>query len=61
MGRGNKHKSRSNNKNSLPQTPGNLKIEPANVSEEFSRELAEHGDVKAKHELRVANHRKKNK
>ena len=36
-------KSSSNNKNSLPQTPKNLKIEPSRVQEEFSREFAEIG------------------
>jgi len=35
------HNSSSNNKNSLPQTPKNLKISPADVQEEFSRELTE--------------------
>ena len=31
----------SGNKNSLPQTPKSLKIEPNRVDEEFSRELGE--------------------
>ncbi|WP_108669207.1 YfhD family protein [Peribacillus acanthi] len=43
MGRGNNHTSSSNNKNSLPQTPKNLKIEPNRVTEEFAEELAHHG------------------
>ena len=38
MGRYNSQKP-SGNKNSLPQTPKNLKIEPNRVDEEFSREL----------------------
>jgi hypothetical protein len=40
MGRSNNQKS-SSRKNSLPQTPENLKIEPDRVNEEFSRELGE--------------------
>lgn len=35
------NKSHSNNKNSLPQTPGNLKLTPKQAQEEFSRELDE--------------------
>jgi hypothetical protein len=31
----------SSNKNSLPQTPKNLKIAPDRIDEEFSRELGE--------------------
>ncbi len=38
MGRYNSQKS-SGNKNTLPQTPKNLKINPDRVDEEFSREL----------------------
>lgn len=38
MGRYNAQHS-SGNKNSLPQTPKNLKISPERVDEEFSREL----------------------
>lgn len=38
MGRYNSQKS-SGNKNSLPQTPKNLKIDSDHVDEEFSREL----------------------
>lgn len=38
MGRANSQKP-SGNKNSLPQTPKNLKIEPSRIDEEFSREL----------------------
>lgn len=37
------NKSSSNNKNSLPQTPKSLKIEPCLVQEEFSSEFAEIG------------------
>ena len=51
MGRANNHKSHSNNKNTLPQTPKSLKINPDNVNEEYSRELAAHGDIRAQHEL----------
>lgn len=40
MGKDN-HNLSSNNKNSLPQTPKELKISPADVQEEFSRELTE--------------------
>ena len=36
-------KSSSNNKNTLPQTPKSLKIDPSRVQEEFSREFAEIG------------------
>lgn len=36
-------KSSSNNKNTLPQTPKNLKIDPSRVQEEFSHEFAEIG------------------
>lgn len=35
------HNSSNHNKNSLPQTPKELKISPADVQEEFSRELTE--------------------
>lgn len=45
MGRYNSQKS-SGNKNSLPQTPKNLKIDPDHVNEEFSRELGLHSNVK---------------
>ena len=38
------NKSSSNNKNSLPQTPKSLKIEPSHVQEEFSREFSEIGN-----------------
>ena len=38
MGRANSQKP-SGNKNTLPQTPKNLKIDPNRVDEEFSREL----------------------
>ncbi|MEW9502190.1 YfhD family protein [Jeotgalibacillus marinus] len=51
MGRANKHRATSNNKNSLPQTPKGLKIAPENVNEEFSRELAAHGDIISKREM----------
>lgn len=40
MGRSNNHQS-SSRKSSLPQTPKNLKTEPNNNVEEFSRELDE--------------------
>lgn len=42
------NKSASNNKNSLPQTPKSLKIEPSRVQEEFSREFAEIGSESLK-------------
>lgn len=45
MGRYNSQKS-SANKNSLPQTPKNLKIEPDRVDAEFSRELGESGKIR---------------
>ena len=35
------HNTPSNNKNSLPQTPKELKIAPNDVREEFSRELTD--------------------
>ncbi len=35
------HNSSSNNKNSLPQTPKELKIAPGDVRDEFSRELTD--------------------
>ncbi|WP_157827663.1 YfhD family protein [Niallia nealsonii] len=40
MGRANKQKA-SGNKNSLPQTPKDLKIEANHVDEEFASELGE--------------------
>ncbi|MGP7817675.1 YfhD family protein [Niallia sp. 01092] len=46
MGRANNQVS-SGNKNSLPQTPKNLKIAPNHVDEEFSRELGEKEKIKA--------------
>ncbi|MGE8077414.1 YfhD family protein [Peribacillus loiseleuriae] len=46
MGRSNNQKS-SSRKNSLPQTPKNLKIEPDHVNEEFSRELGESVKIRA--------------
>ncbi len=36
----------SKSKNSLPQTPKNLKIEPNRIQEEFSRELDLNENVK---------------
>ncbi len=51
MGRANNHKSSHNNKGSLPQTPKELKIAPDQANEEFSRELAQHYDAKAKQDL----------
>jgi hypothetical protein len=47
MGRAN-NQAASKNKHTLPQTPKNLKIEPENVNDEFSLELAEHRVIKAK-------------
>lgn len=51
----------SNNKKSLPQTPKGLKIDPKNVSEEYAKELAAHGDHLSKQQLNKAkmNNRKK--
>lgn len=46
MGRSNNQKP-SSSKNSLPQTPKNLKIEPDRMDEEFSRELGESGKIRA--------------
>lgn len=40
MGRDDK-KGRSNNKDSLPQTPKNLKIKPNEIQEEFAKEFEE--------------------
>lgn len=40
MGRDDK-KGKSNNKNSLPQTPKNLKIGPNDIGMEMAREFAE--------------------
>jgi len=40
MGRDDK-KGRSNNKDSLPQTPKNLKIKPNEIREEFAKEFEE--------------------
>lgn len=45
------HNSSSNNRNTLPQTPNNLKIAPGKVKEEISREFAELGNTKALKEL----------
>ena len=42
MGR-DEHKSSSNNKNTLPQTPKNLKIPPGRIKEEIASEFAEIG------------------
>jgi len=50
---------RSNNKKSLPQTPKGLKIDPKNVNEEFSKELAAHGDLISKREINKAKLNKK--
>ncbi|WP_445487406.1 YfhD family protein [Niallia sp. 03133] len=46
MGRANSQKP-SGNKNSLPQTPKNLKIESNQVNDEFSQELGEREKLKA--------------
>ncbi|MED3989078.1 YfhD family protein [Priestia aryabhattai] len=51
MGRANNHKSSHNNKGLLPQTPKELKIAPDQANEEFSRELTQHHDAKAKQDL----------
>ncbi|QUG40308.1 YfhD family protein [Psychrobacillus sp. INOP01] len=40
MGRDNKQ-GKSNNKDSLPQTPKNLKIKPNDIQEEFAKEFEE--------------------
>ncbi len=40
MGRDNKQ-GKSKNKDSLPQTPKNLKINPSDVREEFAKEFEE--------------------
>lgn len=40
MGRDNKQ-GKSNNKDSLPQTPKNLKIKPSDIREEFAKEFKE--------------------
>lgn len=45
------NKSSSNNKNTLPQTPKNLKIQPGKMKEEVSREFAGLGNSKAIKEL----------
>ncbi|KIL47073.1 YfhD family protein [Jeotgalibacillus campisalis] len=45
------HQTPSKNKKSLPQTPKGMKIDPKNVSEEFARELAAHGDIISKREI----------
>ncbi len=42
MGR-DEHKSRSNNKTALPQTPKSQKISPGNIKEETASEFAEIG------------------
>lgn len=53
MGRDDK-KGKSNNKDTLPQTPKNLKIKPKEVQTEFSRELdALHENKNRKSELSV--------
>jgi hypothetical protein len=54
------NKTGSNNSNSLPQTPKNLKIPPSKVDEEFSRELAELGNLKPKRERINQNQHSKN-
>jgi len=38
------HNKQSNGKNTLPQTPKSLKIEPGRVKEELASEFAEIGD-----------------
>jgi hypothetical protein len=43
--------SSSNNRNTLPQTPKNLKIAHGKVKEEISHEFAELGNTKALKEL----------
>lgn len=53
------NQTRSNNKKSLPQTPKGLKIDPKNVNEEFSKELAAHGDLISKREINRAKLNKK--
>lgn len=40
MGRDNKQ-GQSNNKDTLPQTPKNLKIKPSDIQEEFAKEFKE--------------------
>lgn len=40
MGRDNKQ-GRSNNKDTLPQTPKNQKIKPSNIQQEFAKEFKE--------------------
>ncbi|SDN31958.1 YfhD-like protein [Psychrobacillus sp. OK028] len=40
MGRDNKQ-GQSNNKDTLPQTPKNLKIKPSDIREEFAKEFEE--------------------
>jgi len=54
------NKTGSNNSSSLPQTPKNLKIPPSKVDEEFSRELAELGNLKPKRERINQNQHSKN-
>lgn len=41
MGRDDSNKGQSNNKDSLPQTPKNMKIKPSKIREEFAHEFAE--------------------
>ncbi|WP_339249329.1 YfhD family protein [Sporosarcina sp. FSL W8-0480] len=49
MGRDNHNNKTGNNKNSLPQTPKNQKINPKDMREEIAKEFAElRGDNKNK-------------
>ena len=56
MGR-DEHKSKSNNKNTLPQTPKSLKIPPGRIKEETASEFAEIGS-KALKVLNTSTHQK---
>lgn len=59
MGRGQKHRENDNNKNSLPQTPKNEKIEPDGQDIEFSQELADADDLEAQRRAQAVEERAK--
>jgi len=51
------HTGASNNTGSMSKNPTNLKTKPGGGKEEISMELAELGNLKAKHEPMTPNHR----
>ena len=53
------NKTGGNNARSLPQTPKNQKIKPADMNEEIAREFAELGSLKPKRERMNSNDKKR--